>query len=90
MPRPSSAPLEITETEETINPMLIIRRAVLPTAIVSALVENNPINWLGINQQSMVPAVMIQTESISATRYILCTLSYSFAPKLYPIIGRIP
>lgn len=44
IPNPSNAPHEIMEIEETINPMLIIRRAVLPTAIVSALVENKPIN----------------------------------------------
>lgn len=44
MPNPSNAPQEIMEMEETINPILIIRKAVLPTAIVSALVENNPIN----------------------------------------------
>lgn len=44
MPKPSNAPQEMMETEETTNPMLMIRRAVLPTTIVSALVENNPIN----------------------------------------------
>lgn len=90
IPNPSSAPQEMIEMEETINPMLIILRAVLPAAIVSAFVENSPINRSGINQHRMVPTVMMQAESASVTRYIFSTLTYSFAPKLYPIIGRIP
>ena len=44
IPNPSSAPLEMMETEETTNPILIILRAVLPAAMVSALEENSPIN----------------------------------------------
>ena len=44
IPNPSNAPQEMMETEETTNPILIIRRAVLPAAIVSELVENRPIN----------------------------------------------
>ena len=50
IPNPSSAPLEMMETEETTNPILIILRAVLPAAMVSALEENSPINGPGISQ----------------------------------------
>lgn len=68
MPKPSKAPHEMIEMEETTNPMLIILSAVLPAAIVSALVEKSPINWLGIIQQSKVPTAIMQAESASATR----------------------
>ena len=44
IPKPSNAPHEIMEMEETTNPILIICKATLPIAIVSAFVENNPIN----------------------------------------------
>ena len=77
IPKPSNAPQEIMGTEEITNPILIILRAVLPAAIVSALVENSPINWLGIIQQSTVPIAIMQAESASATRYIFCTLTCS-------------
>ena len=90
IPNPSSAPLEMMETEETTNPILIILRAVLPAAMVSASEENSPINGPGISQHRRVPAAMMQTESVSDTWYIFFTLAASFAPKLYPIIGRIP
>ena len=90
IPNPSSAPLEMMETEETTNPILIILRAVLPAAMVSVSEENSPINGPGISQHRRVPAAMMQTESVSDTWYIFFTQAASFAPKLYPIIGRIP
>ena len=55
IPKPSRAPLEMTDTEETINPTLIMRKAMLPAAIVSGLVENNPINWPGISNRAPSP-----------------------------------
>ena len=90
IPNPSSAPQEMTETEETTKPALMMRRALLPMAMVSVLEENRPINSLGISQQSAVPTDMMQMDSASAVRYIFPTRLYSPAPKLYPMTGRIP
>ena len=50
IPRPSRAPQEMTDTEEMMNPTLMIRRAVLPTAMVWALEENSPIRLPGTAQ----------------------------------------
>ena len=68
VPRPSSAPQEITDTEETMNPRLMISRAVRPAAMVSALVENSSISCEGIAQQRTVPRAMMQTERARAVR----------------------
>lgn len=68
IPNPSKAPLEMMETEEITNPMLIIRRAELPAATVSALEENSAISCPGINQHRIVPAAIMQTESARETR----------------------
>ena len=59
MPIPSRAPDAVTETVETINPALMIRRAVPPAMIVSALSVKAPISVLAIVRQSSVPAAMI-------------------------------
>ena len=68
IPSPSSAPQAMTETEEITKPRLIVRKAALPAAIVSAFCENSPINSAGTNQHSAVPTAMMQAESASATR----------------------
>lgn len=68
MPSPSRAPQEMMETEETIKPMLMIHKAVLPMAMVSALVENKPISCPGIVQHRMVPTAMMHAERVRATR----------------------
>ena len=60
--RPSSAPLEVMDTEDTINPRLMIRSAVLPAVIVCGLVVNSPSKVPGINMQSRVPVSMIPAE----------------------------
>ena len=43
-PIPSSAPQEVTERAENINPMLMMRRATAPACTVSLLLLNIPIN----------------------------------------------
>lgn len=68
MPKPSKAPHEMTETAETINPILMIRRAALPAMMVSVLVENKPISCPGISQHNTVPAVIMQAERTRAIR----------------------
>ena len=44
LPSPSSAPQEVTETEDTRKPAQMIRRAVFPAEMVSGLVVNIPIS----------------------------------------------
>ena len=58
-PRPSKAPEEVMETEDTKNPILMIRRAVFPASIVSGFVVNNQIKTSGIIKQISVPASII-------------------------------
>ena len=59
-PSPSSAPEEVTETAETINPAPMMRRAVSPAWIVVSVWVNSPINRPGISRQITVPsAIMI-------------------------------
>ena len=59
MPIPSRAPDAVTETVETMNPALMIRRAAPPAAMVSALSVKAPISVLEIVSQSTVPAAII-------------------------------
>ena len=61
-PRPSSAQLEVMDTEDTINPRLMIRSAVLPAVIVCGLVVKSPSKVPGINMQSRVAVSMIPAE----------------------------
>ena len=56
-PSPSSAPVEVTDTVDTINPALIILNAVSPALIVSGLLVNRPISDPGIARQRIVPVM---------------------------------
>ena len=44
LPSPSSEPEAVTDTDDTINPALIMRRAVSPAAMTSGLSVNIPIS----------------------------------------------
>lgn len=59
LPRPSSAPEEVVDTAETMNPRQMIRRAVWPMAMVSGLEVNRPISGPAMVRQSRVPMAMI-------------------------------
>jgi len=59
MPSPSSAPMEVTDTEERINPRLMICRAVAPMRMVSSLVLNRCISQSGKIWHSPVPMTMM-------------------------------
>ena len=67
-PSPSSAPQDVTDTEETRKPAQMIRRAVLPAAIVSGLVVNIPISCPGTVRQMIVPISMITPLIHSVTK----------------------
>lgn len=60
---PSSAPPETTDTEEMINPALIIRRAEAPAVTVSLFVVNRPMSRWGTVWHRMVPATMMPEAS---------------------------
>ena len=70
-PSPSKRPLAVTDIEETRNPILIIRRAVHPRAMVSELEVNSPISQEEKVRQMTVPASM--TPAVRA-RAVLKTL----------------
>ena len=65
-PSPSKAPQQITETQEKINPRLMIRRAFVPMAIVSGVDVKICMSIPGAIQQSKSPASMIAEASASA------------------------
>ena len=67
-PSPSSAPQDVTDTEETRKPAQMIRRAVLPAEIVSGLVVNIPISCPGTVRQMIVPTSMITLLMPSVTK----------------------
>ena len=54
-PSPSSAPQAVTDREDTIKPMLMIRRADFPARMVSAFDVNIPIREPGTARQTTVP-----------------------------------
>lgn len=58
-PNPSKAPEEVTETDETMKPPLMIRRAVAPADMVSRLDVKRPISCPGRIRQIAVPRIMI-------------------------------
>ena len=66
-PSPSNAPLDTTETEETMKPQEIIRSAEEPAVIVAVCVVNIFIKISGVNIKSAVPTAMIPKEIISAS-----------------------
>lgn len=80
IPKPSKAPQEVTETDETINPVLIIRSAVVPAWIVSIFEVNRLISCVGIRRHKMVPNTIMIVISDRAVVYIFLTLLYSPAP----------
>lgn len=59
LPSPSNAPEAVTEIADGINPILIIRNAVVPSLIVSGFSVNIPINDPDNAKQMIVPASMI-------------------------------
>ena len=59
LPRPSSAPEDVTDTADTIKPRLMMRSASCPCRIVSASVVNSPMSAPGIAQHKIVPTSMI-------------------------------
>ena len=79
-PSPSSAPAEVTDTVDTINPALIILNAVSPALIVSGLFVTRPISHSGIARQTILPAAIIANISTIDVLYIFLTLSCSPAP----------
>ena len=68
LPRPSSAPAEMTDTDDTIKPMLMRRSAVSPAAMVASDEVNSPISVSGTSRQMSVPAAMITPLIARATR----------------------
>lgn len=79
-PRPSSAPLQITDTDEAMKPRLMTLSATLPACIVTGFAVNSPISCPGIARQITVPTVIITSTRIRPSRKILCTRLCSPAP----------
>ena len=61
LPSPSSAPEAVTDTEDTINPALIILKAAAPADIVVSLEVNNPISVSGIHKHTAVTIHIIKS-----------------------------
>ena len=59
LPRPSSAPEEVVETAETTKPRQMMRRAVVPMAMVSGLELNRPMREPEMVRQRTVPTAMM-------------------------------
>ena len=57
-PRASKVPEYVTENDETIKPRQIMRSAVQPLEIVSALLENSPISCDGTVKHATVPKII--------------------------------
>lgn len=68
IPSPSSVPEETTDTEETMNPALMIRRAVLPIRMVASLEVNRCISQSGKIRHSPVPPIIM---AIISNRVVL-------------------
>ncbi len=79
-PRPSKAPDDVTDTADTINPILIMLSAVTPNLSVSGLVVNIPNSVDGIIHESAVPKAIIIADNKSAVLYICLTRLCSPAP----------
>ena len=79
-PSPSNAPDTVTETDDTIKPILISRRASLPNAIVSGLPVNSPISDCGTAIHRIVPITMTTAIRNSADWKISLTRFDSPAP----------
>ena len=81
-PSPSNAPEDVTETADTINPALMMRRAVCPARIVSGLSVNTPISCLAHVSHATVPRSIMIPLIHRVIPYIFLTLPCSPAPKL--------
>ena len=79
-PRPSSAPLQITDTDEAMKPRLMTLSATLPACIVTGFAVNSPISCPGTARQITVPTVIITSTRIRPSRKLLCTRLCSHAP----------
>ena len=79
-PNPSSAPEQVTETADTMNPRLMICKAATPLCNVSCCDVNNPINFSGISQDRIVPTAITPMVSASVVWKIFLTRSLSPAP----------
>ena len=79
-PSPSRTPENVTETEDTTNPKLMILSAAPPISIVARLVVNNPISCCGIAQEIAIPITITSAINPMEVCVIFFTLSYSPAP----------
>ena len=79
-PSPSKAPDTVTETDDTINPILMSLSASLPSQIVSGFPVNRPISACGTAIQRIVPITITITIRNNADRKISFTLFDSPAP----------
>ena len=59
LPRPSSAPEEVTEKEDTRKPAQMMRSAVAPICMVSALEVKRDMSCAGMDRHSSVPKAMM-------------------------------
>ena len=81
-PSPSKAPDDVTDTADTINPILIMLSAVTPNLSVLGFAVNIPNSVDGIIHESAVPKAIIIADSKSAVLYICLTRLCSPAPQL--------
>ena len=79
-PSPSSAPEDVTETDETIKPALMMRRAFCPDKTVSGLLVNRLISCFDAVRHRTVPKTMMIQLIQRVMSYILLTLLCSPAP----------
>ena len=68
MPSPSSEPETTTEIVDTRKPVQMMRSAIVPMAMVSLLVLNNPISCSDKTRQSSVPAAIMAAHMAMAVR----------------------
>lgn len=67
MPMPSRAPEDVTDTEDTIKPALMMRRAAAPAWLVSGFSVKSPIRRRGTVRQTRVPATMMTAHMARVT-----------------------
>ncbi len=67
LPSPSKAPDEVTETEDTRNPALMMRSARSPALIVPGALVNRLMSQPGANRQINVPIVMMTAHIYKTT-----------------------
>ena len=65
---PSKAPEDVTDTDETMKPALMMRSAAAPACTVFELSVKSPISRWGTVRQIKVPATMITAHMVRVTR----------------------